>query len=176
MTLPLILLAVPSLLIGALVGWPPDRGRSTPGSVRSLSMGARRTPGRRPRWRSSPPKRGGHSLPSAALTYGGFAASIVLSFAGIGLAYLMYGSGRFDPKALTRRFYPLYDLFARKWYVDEIYTAAVVHPIYNERGRAPTRLDKPVVANPQGRSACRSSSGSGSTPHSSMASSTASPT
>ena len=156
MTLPLIFLAVPSLLIGALVGWPADEGPihkwlepvfareggAPHGAVTSV-LGILRA------------EEGGQGLPSAALTYGGFAASIVLSFAGIGLAWLMYGSGRLDPKAITRRFYPLYDLFYHKWYVDEIYTAAVVHPIYDERGEGadPTLSPTPVpVRNPTGLS------------------------
>ncbi len=138
MTLPLIFLAIPSLFIGLLVGWPADQGPihkwlepvfshgahgDTHGAVTS-ALGILRA------------EETGHVLPPEWMTNTGFLLSIVLSFAGVGLAWLMYGSGTFDPKAITRRFYPLYDLFYHKWYVDEIYTAAVVHPIYDERGEA----------------------------------------
>ena len=153
MTLPLIFLAVPSLLIGALVGWPPDQGPIHTWLGPVFEHGGEAHAGTTAALAILAAEEGGHTLPSTALTYGGFAASIILSFAGIGLAWMMYGSGQYDPKALTRRFYPLYDLFARKWYVDELYTAAVVHPLYNERGEsADLTLGKPVAADPRGPS------------------------
>ncbi|MDQ3467343.1 MAG: NADH-quinone oxidoreductase subunit L, partial [Chloroflexota bacterium] len=104
MTLPLIVLAVPSLLIGALVGWPPDQGPIHTWLGPVFEHGGEAAVGTTAALAIIAAEEGGHSLPSAALTYGGFAASIILSFAGIGLAWMMYGSGQYDPKAITRRF------------------------------------------------------------------------
>jgi NADH-quinone oxidoreductase subunit L len=136
MTLPLIVLAVPSLAIGLLVGLPPDQGLIHTWLEPVFEHGGEAHAGTTSALAILAAEEGGHTLPSAALTYGGFAASIILSAAGILLAWLMYGDGRISARAVGRRFYPLYDLFYRKWYVDEIYTAAVVHPVYDERGEA----------------------------------------
>ena len=70
-----------------------------------------------------------HELPSAALTWGGFAASAVLSIGGIALAYGMYLSGAISAEAMGRRFAPLYTFLVRKWYVDELYNATIVRPL-----------------------------------------------
>ncbi|MFN8540934.1 MAG: NADH-quinone oxidoreductase subunit L [Thermomicrobiales bacterium] len=136
MTLPLIFLAIPSLAIGALVGWPADEGLIHQWLEPVFEHGAEAHAGTTSALAILAAEDGGHSVPSAMLTNMGFLASIVLSFAGIALAWLMYGDGRISAKAVGRRFYPLYDLFYRKWYVDEIYTAAVVHPVYDEHGES----------------------------------------
>jgi NADH-quinone oxidoreductase subunit L len=115
MTLPLIALAVPSLLIGLLVGLPPDEGAIhrwlgpifAPPGVAALP----------------------HELPSAALTWGGFAASAVLSVGGIALAYAMYLSGALNPATIGARFAPVYRFLVHRWYVDELYNAAIVRPL-----------------------------------------------
>ena len=127
MTLPLIALAVPSIVIGAIVGWPADEGLihrwlapvfevagGHAGVTSALAIATAEA---------------GNGAPSTALTYGGFAASIILSFAGIWLAYAMYVTGQVSPKAMGQRFGLLYDLFINKWYVDQVYSAIIVRPL-----------------------------------------------
>ncbi len=127
MTLPLILLAIPSIVVGVIMGWPPDeglihqwlgpifaQGGEHAGVTKILAIAT---------------AEGGHELPSAALTYGGFAASIIIALLGIGLAWLMYGNGAISPQRMGQRFPALYDLFVHKWYVDEIYSALIVRPM-----------------------------------------------
>jgi NADH-quinone oxidoreductase subunit L len=110
MTLPLILLAVPSAIAGLLVGLPPDGGLIH-------------------HW-LNPVIEGIHeTTPAVALTVAGFIVSAVLSVGGIWLAYAMYITGQISPRAMGRRFAGLYDLFYHKWYVDEIYAAVITRPM-----------------------------------------------
>jgi len=128
MTLPLIALAIPSLLIGLLIGWPADQGliHQWLGPVFEAHGGGHAGV---TSVLAIPTAAEGESLPSAALTYGGFAASIIISFAGVALAHAMYVTGRISPQAMGRRFAFFYELFANKWYVDEIYAALIVRPL-----------------------------------------------
>jgi len=115
MTLPLIALAVPSLLIGLVVGLPPDEGAIQRWLEPIFTLpGVAALP---------------HELPSAALTWGGFAASTVLSLAGIALAYAMYLSGAINPATIGARFAPVYRFLVHRWYVDELYNATIVRPL-----------------------------------------------
>jgi NADH-quinone oxidoreductase subunit L len=129
MTLPLIALAIPSLLLGLAVGLPPEGGlihqwlepvfagggghAAAGGAAAALNIAAA--------------EEAGH--PSQALVIGGFAASVITSLAGIALAWLMYGARRISPEAVGARFQPLYDLFYNKWYADELYQATIVAPL-----------------------------------------------
>ncbi len=54
------------------------------------------------------------------------AASLVIAAAGILLAYLFYQTRRIAPESVAARLPKLYQLLAHKYYVDEIYDAAVV--------------------------------------------------
>ena len=126
MTLPLIALAVPSLVLGLVVGLPPEEGLihqwlnpvfaahgAEAGITTILAIAAAEE---------------AHH-PSLALVIGGFAASTLTSLAGIALAYLMYVKGSISPRAVGQRFGLLYDLFAHKWYVDQVYSALIVRPL-----------------------------------------------
>ena len=115
MTLPLVALAIPALLIGLVIGWAPDDG-----VIHRWMEPIFALPGV-----AAPP----HELPSAALTWGGFAASSLLSLGGIALAYAIYRSGALSAEALGARFAPVYHFLVHKWYVDEIYNAALVRPL-----------------------------------------------
>jgi NADH-quinone oxidoreductase subunit L len=152
MLLPLVVLAVPSILIGAFVGWPPDQGPiHTWLSPVFAAHGGEAHAGVTTALAIAAAEEGGHELPSAALTYGGFAASILLSLAGIGLAYLIYVKEALSPRAVAQRFPMLNELFMKKWFVDEVYTATIVHPLYNERGEgADPTLGKPVKPDSRG--------------------------
>jgi len=115
MTLPLLALAIPSLLIGLLVGLPPDEGAIHRWLEPIFALpGVAALP---------------HELPSAALTWGGFAASTVLSLGGIALAYAMYLTRALSAEAIGARFAPVYRFLVHKWYVDELYNAAIVRPL-----------------------------------------------
>jgi len=115
MTLPLIALAIPSALIGLAVGLPPDEGaiHRWLGPIFTLP-GVAALP---------------HELPAAALSWGGFLASTVLSVGGIALAYTMYLSGAINPATIGARFTPVYRFLVHKWYVDELYNATIVRPL-----------------------------------------------
>ena len=127
MTLPLVALAIPALLIGLVIGWAPDDG-----VIHRWMEPIFALPGV-----AAPP----HELPSAALTWGGFAASSLLSLGGIALAYAIYRSGALSAEALGARFAPVYHFLVRKWYVDEIYNAALVRPLTAFTGLLWRRVD-----------------------------------
>jgi NADH-quinone oxidoreductase subunit L len=115
MTLPLIALAIPSALVGLAVGLPPDEGAIHRWLAPVFALpGVAALP---------------HDLPSATLTWGGFAASTVLSLGGIALAYAMYLSGALNPATVGARFAPVYRFLVHRWYVDELYNAAIVRPL-----------------------------------------------
>ena len=114
-TLPLIALAIPAALIGLVVGLPPDEGAIHRWLEPIFTLpGVAALP---------------HELPSTALTWGGFAASTVLSLGGIALAYAMYLSGAINPATIGARFAPVYRFLVHRWYVDELYNATIVHPL-----------------------------------------------
>jgi len=115
MTLPLIALAIPAALIGLVVGLPADEG-----AIHRWLEPIFTLPGVAPL---------PHELPSAALTWGGFAASAVLSVGGILLARAMYLTGTISAEAMGARFAPVYRFLVHKWYVDELYNAAIVRPL-----------------------------------------------
>jgi NADH-quinone oxidoreductase subunit L len=112
MLAPLVALAVPSIVIGLIVGWPPDEGLIHDWLNPAFAHGEVH-----------------HELPPAWLTWGGFLASAVLSIAGIWLAYLMYAAGRLNPAAIAQRFRDFYVFFYNKWFFDEFYRELFVAPL-----------------------------------------------
>ena len=52
--------------------------------------------------------------------------SLAVGLAGILLAYLMYGAKWISPDKIGRIFAPLYTLFSRKYYMDELYEQVFV--------------------------------------------------
>lgn len=113
MTLPLILLAVPSTFIG-LVGMPFDNyfeqfihpASETAVEVMEQAEGFNWT---------------------EFLIMGG--SSVGIALIGITLASLMYLRGKIDPKAIADKIKPLYNLSLNKWYFDEIYDRLFVQGI-----------------------------------------------
>lgn len=105
MTLPLLLLAVPSTLIG-LVGMPFDNyfeefihpAGETAAQVVAQTEGFDWT---------------------EFLIMGG--SSVGIALIGITIASLMYLRGKIDPKAIANKIRPLYELSLNKWYFDDIY-------------------------------------------------------
>ena len=53
-------------------------------------------------------------------------SSVAIAVIGITLAYLMYIRRQIDPSAIARKIQPLYLLSLNKWYIDEIYGAVLV--------------------------------------------------
>ncbi len=108
MALPLVILAIPSALIG-LVGTPFNNYFEAfihaPGEVvETLEPGF-------------------HALPKEELTeflvMGG--SSVGIGLIGLTLASLMYFSRKIDPAAIADRIPVLYNLSKNKWYIDDIY-------------------------------------------------------
>ena len=60
------------------------------------------------------------------------AASLLIASVGIGLGLLFYSPWakwkRFDPSKTAARFGPVYNLFVHKWYFDELYGAILIRP------------------------------------------------
>jgi NADH-quinone oxidoreductase subunit L len=56
--------------------------------------------------------------------------STIVAVSGIGLAYLMYYKKSISAEAMGQRFKPIYTLLYNKYYIDEIYDAAVIQPVY----------------------------------------------
>jgi NAD(P)H-quinone oxidoreductase subunit 5 len=114
MTLPLLLLAVPSMLVG-LVGTPfanyfeafihPPEASEAVYSLPPIAIPADFD------W-------------SEFLTMGG--SSVGIALIGITLASLMYLRHQIDPAAIAQRIEPLYQLSLNKWYIDDIYNSVFV--------------------------------------------------
>ncbi|MEK6577547.1 MAG: NADH-quinone oxidoreductase subunit L [Nitrospirota bacterium] len=117
MTVPLMILAGFSLLIGMVVGFPPESGwihrflspvvGSAGGEVHA---GA------------------GHHL-SLGLELGLMALSIGVALSGLALAYSFYIKNPEFPKRLAARVQGLHQALYNKYWVDEIYSAVIVQPI-----------------------------------------------
>lgn len=116
MTLPLMVLAVPSVLIG-LLGTPFTNYFAAfihPPSEASTDVLA---------------------MPSLLEGVQGFdwseflvmaAASVAIAVAGLSLSFAMYWARKIDASALAARIEPLYQLSLNKWYIDDIYHTVFV--------------------------------------------------
>jgi NADH-quinone oxidoreductase subunit L len=112
MKAPLILLAIPSVLAGLLVGWPPDKGWIH-------------------RFLNPVFAQGKAPVELATSTTVIFAiVSTLIVVSGIGIAYLAYVQGMVSPTAWAKRFGFGYRLAYSKWYFDEAYEKVIVHPLY----------------------------------------------
>ena len=109
MTLPLILLAIPSILVG-LVGTPFgnyfEAFISAPGEVVTVAELAEEV-----------------DLHEFAVMAG---SSVAISVVGITLAVLMYVTKTIDAGAIANKIKPLYNFSLNKWYVDDIYEVVFV--------------------------------------------------
>jgi len=112
MVAPLVVLALLSVVIGGIVGAPPEHGlfRNFLDPAFAPSLGQER--------------------PAAALTETliliGF--SLLIAFIGIWVAWMMYKRRAWSPQALAARLPVMYGLLLHKWYVDEIYDGIIVQP------------------------------------------------
>lgn len=111
MTIPLVILAIPSVVIGALLGWPPDAGaihtflgKTIQSTIVEEAHGAVST--------------------STSWTFGIISSLVALG--GILLAYTMYLRLTPNPYKLGDRLHWLWTFLWRKWYFDELYHAVFV--------------------------------------------------
>ena len=109
MTVPLIVLAIGSAVVG-LLALAPHGGIA--GFLNRVLGEAHEVAGH-----------------EGSLTYVLMAISVVMGVAGVGLAYSMYLKRTPDPVALASNFRPIYTLLYNKYYVDEIYFALIVNPL-----------------------------------------------
>lgn len=143
MLIPLVLLAIPSALIGFLVGWPPDEGRfhkflspvfygesteshASTGAdeVASLYIIAEDESHEG----AGEEHAGGHHEISNATKWTFGIISTVVALSGIFAAYLTYMAGRISPVAVANRFRGLYEFLYDKWRFDELYDGLFVQP------------------------------------------------
>jgi len=105
MTLPLVVLAIPSMLIG-LVGTPFanyfEEFIYPPSETLAIAI-----------------EKAAEFEPTEFYTLAG--ASVGISLLGITLASLMYLWRKIDPAAIATKIQPLYELSLNKWYFDDIY-------------------------------------------------------
>ena len=149
MTIPLIILAVPSLLIGFL-DFPPEAGPFTKFLEPVFSSGEGEAPHEAASLYvvSDQPaavayeegatgegdhaaEGGGHHNVTTALKIQVALASTVAAVAGLILAWLMYVRGAISPVKMGARFPGLYSFLLDKWRWDELYNAAFVQPCKN---------------------------------------------
>lgn len=129
MTIPLIVLAAFALLGGVVFGWPPENGIFHHWLEPVLHDYEHH----------------GELVAGQISTMIAFVISGVIALAGIGLAYLMYGSRVINPDSLATGLKPLYQGSLNKWYIDELYQATFVR-FYNWLARASAFfVDKLVI-------------------------------
>jgi len=119
MTIPLMVLALFALAGGVVFGWPPENGIFHHWLEPVLSEFEHH----------------GELVAGQISTTIAFVISGVIALAGIGFAYLMYGSRVINPDSLATGLKPLYQGSLNKWYIDEIYQATFVR-FYNFLARA----------------------------------------
>jgi NADH-quinone oxidoreductase subunit L len=109
MTGPLLVLAVLSVVAG-FVGFPPEDGPFHHFLEKSFEF-------------VHP-----HHV-SMTMTYAFGAISTVVALSGIFVAYLAYQKRSIDVRELAERYQGVYQFLFNKWYLDELYDAAVVRPL-----------------------------------------------
>ncbi|MBA2597649.1 MAG: NADH-quinone oxidoreductase subunit L [Chloroflexia bacterium] len=138
MAAPLVLLAIPSVALGWLIGWPPEggsihtflepvfhdaaEGTAEGDEVASLYVMQEETV---PAGEGEPEEE--HVSQGTVLAFA--VASTAAALGGIGLAYLTF-SRRTVP-ALDAWSFPVYHFLRDKWRWDELYNGAIVRPLGN---------------------------------------------
>ena len=128
MTVPLIILAVLSVIGGVIPGFPPEAGwihrflapslAKVPAGGHAMDQGVHLM---------NAAAGGGHSGPAVVLL---IILAIAVAVGGIALAWYMYVKDTDAPNRLYERFAGLYRLLLEKYYIDEIYQACIVEPTY----------------------------------------------
>ena len=111
MTVPLIILAIPSVVIGALLGWPPDAGAIHTFLGKTIQ---------------STIVEEAHGVVSTSTTWTFGIMSSLVALGGIVLAFAMYMRLTPNPYKLGDRLHWLWTFLWHKWYFDEVYNAVFV--------------------------------------------------
>jgi proton-translocating NADH-quinone oxidoreductase chain L len=127
MTLPLILLAVPTVAIGWPVGVVPVLG-GMPVLERLLET-------------VSPLE--GHG--GGDVAWMAFGLSLGIAMVGLLIAAAGYAWGAFDPAKAARALGPIHALAAHRWYFDELYRAALVRPTLALGRMASSLVDRGLI-------------------------------
>jgi NADH-quinone oxidoreductase subunit L len=139
MTIPLILLAIPTVLIG-FVGVPPEKGRlqhflepvfaqpaETTGSTEQAALYV--VNGKEENAQVTEPAASEEEPTVSTATSISFGAiSTFIALAGIFVAYLTYIAGRIDPVSVANRYRSIYLFLYDKWRFDELYDRTIVRP------------------------------------------------
>jgi NADH-quinone oxidoreductase subunit L len=130
MTVPLMILAVLSVVGGIIPGFPPEGGwihTFLAPSLAKSGAGGHAANEAVQFVRVSAESGGGHGGPAAVIL---IILAIAIAVGGIALAWFMYMKNTAVPDGLTSRFPGLHRLLLNKYYIDEIYQACIVKPIY----------------------------------------------
>ena len=142
MTIPLVLLAIPTVLIG-FVGVPPEHGiyhrfvepvfyGSDAGQAQVAAEGAaaytvaadeQLPPPVTPQRPYAPNHVAGGTAVELAII------STIVALSGIFVAWLAYLRGAIDPATAAERFRPVYQFLYHKWYFDELYDWLLTRPL-----------------------------------------------
>ena len=130
MTVPLMILAVLSVVGGIIPGFPPEGGwihTFLAPSLAKVGAGGHAANEAVQFVRVSAGSGGGHGGPAAVIL---IILAIAIAVGGIALAWFMYMKNTAVPDGLASRFPGLHRLLLNKYYIDEIYQACIVKPIY----------------------------------------------
>ena len=128
MTVPLVILAVLSVIGGVIPGFPPEAGwihrflapslAKMPAGGHAMDQGVHLV---------NAAAGGGHSGPAVMFL---IILAIAVAVGGIALAWYMYVKDTEAPRRLYRSMPGIYYLLLGKYYIDEIYQACIVEPTY----------------------------------------------
>jgi len=113
MTAPMIVLAIGSAIAGFAAGFPPEYG-----AIDKFLDPVFTVPG----------ETVAHASTATLIIFA--IISTIIAFGGVLVTYLAYIKKTISPVALAARYKPFYELAFSKWYFDEIYEKAVVHPAW----------------------------------------------
>jgi len=135
MTVPLVVLAALSV-VGGLIGIPASLslghdlnflGRWLAPALASVGAAHGQAPGSQAHASETHAAPAHHEIPP--LEYAAMGVSLAVALTGIGLAWLLYRRRTELAAALARALGPLHRLLYHKYFVDELYDAAVVRPL-----------------------------------------------
>jgi len=147
MALPLVILAVPSVLIG-FVGFPPENGwfhdflepvfyPDTETHEETALLAAtgddalyvlQDEAADHAEAAAATEHAGPHHV-STAMTWTFGIISTLVALSGIGVAYLTYIRKTISAEAIATRYHGIYTFLLNKWYIDELYAFAIVNPL-----------------------------------------------
>jgi len=128
MTVPLMVLAVLAV-VGGWVGVPPVLGEYLGGIPNSFEHWLAPVFGHAAAGAAAAAEGGAHH--SAALEFALMGGSVAVALCGIALAYYLYRVHPNKPAEIAAKVPGIYDVVLNKYYIDEIYDAAVVNRIVN---------------------------------------------